>query len=283
MNDRLHLLRLAASLPKGDGNRRAILARVASMSKQAFSPDSEDFVEWVLATKDHPMKESQVRTFLEKMAKREPSQPAAPGESTRKTGPLGKGELVSVDASKNTNSLNVDSCVRFDKRVATITDVTSDGLVLAFHKGDVASFDENLSGQIAAFNGFASGKTTGLYRYTPKAVVDENASGSRVLFEAVYIRGGERVDTSRAEQIEAYVDAGSLKGESRSRIYYTGGLGKFAFNQQGELYFGLIAQQRDTAMTFINPTKGRLLYLGVIGHRPQGWKLEAAQLGLIRP
>jgi hypothetical protein len=289
MSDRAILIRLAASLPVGDASRHAILDflqgnRFASLDKAALAADTEDFIEWVLATKqDSKLSESAAQRFLEAKAKREPSQPAAPGESTRKTGPLGKGELVSVDASKNTNPMNVDACDRFNGKVATITDVTADGLLLAFHKGDVASFSDDLTGQTALFNGFASGKATGLYRYTPKSVVVENATGSGVLFEVVYLRAGEKVDSTRAEQIESYVDRGSMIGESRSRVYYTGSLGKFAFNQQGELYFGLVAQQRDTAMTFINPVKGKLLYLGVAGQRPKGWKDEAIQLGIMLP
>ena len=49
MLDRNSLIRLAASLPKGDARRRQILAEL--QSKMALAKDTEDFIEWVLATK----------------------------------------------------------------------------------------------------------------------------------------------------------------------------------------------------------------------------------------
>lgn len=284
MSDHKNLIRIASGLPVGDPTRKAILAalggpHVASLNVTAASPDTEDFIEWVLATKsDDRIKESVAIRFLELKSKRQPK-PYAP--STRKTGDLMVGEMVYVDASKNTNPMNTDTCDLYNGKVATITGVTSDGLTCSLHNGDKANYSVDLSGQKAFFTGFASGKSTGLFRYTAKSDFVDRFDGPKILFEAVYLRKeSTKVDPGRIEEIEAYVDRGSMMGQTRSRNYYTGTLGTFAISEKDQMYFGLVAQQRESVQSTMNPTTGKLLYLGVIGQRPQGWKADAVTLGL---
>ena len=268
-----------ASTTSDKEERRLLVASI----RLAVSPDTEDFVEWVLATQS-PMSESEMVRFLESKLGRTPDPAPAKGQSGRKspTTPLAVGEKVSVDRTKNTNTLNVDSCEQYHNRVGQIADVVKDGVVVQFYRGNMDSWSDELTAEKQLFNGFQSGAKSGLYRWTPKSAYADAHVDARILFEAVYLRGGTTVDVRRMEQIEDYVDKGTLRGESRSTVYYTGLIGKFAENQSGEVYFGLVAQQRDTP-TFINPKKGRLLYLGVAGKRPGGWAEEAIRLGLRVP
>lgn len=274
-----HMIRTAAALPEGSADRRALLAAI----KVAIAPDTEDFVEWVLATQK-PMSESEMVRFLEAKLGRTPDPAPAKGQSGRKspTTPLSVGEKVMVDKTKNANPLNTDACEQYHNRVAQIAEVTNEGLIVQFYRGNMDSWADELTGEKQLFNGFQSGQKSGLYRWTPKSAIVENSTDKKILFECVYLRGGTSVDTRRMEQIEQYVEQGVLKGESRSTVYYTGLVGRFAENQQGEVYFGLVAQQRDVP-TFINPKKGQLLYIGVAGKRPGGWVEEAVKLGLRVP
>ena len=273
-----HMIRTAAALPEGSADRRALLAAI----KVAIAPDTEDFVEWVLATQK-PMSESEMVRFLEAKLGRTPDPAPAKGQSGRKTGPLEVGEKVSIDKTKNTNTLNTDACEQYHYRVGLVSEKTAEGLVLQFYRGNKDLWTEDLTSDKQLFNGFASGAKTGLFRYTPKSdYVDSNVD-KKILFECVYLRGGTSIDTSRTEQIEQYVERGTLQGEARSTVYYTGLVGRFAENQRGEVYFSLVAQQRDSTATTLNPKTGQLLYIGVAGKRPGGWMEEAVKLGLRIP
>lgn len=273
------MIRTAAALPKNSADRRALLAAI----KVAIAPDTAPFVEWVLATQDAMREEDMVR-FLEAKLGETPDPAPAKGQSGRKsrTTPLAVGEKVMVDKTKNANPLNTDACEQYHNRVGQVDSVTNEGLVVAFYRGNMDSWADDLTGEKQLFNGFQSGQKSGLFRWTPKSVSFDNSKYKKILFECVYLRGGTTVDTRRMEQIKQYVEQGLSRGESRSEIYYTGTVKTFAENQQGEAYFGLVAQQRDLP-TNINPKKGKLLYLGVAGKRPGGWKEEAVKLGLLTP
>ena len=271
------MIRTASALPKGSVGRTHLIAAI----KVAVSPDTRDFLEWVIATQK-PMSESEMVRFLEAKLGETPDPAPAKGQSDRKspTTPLAVGEKVMVDKTKNTNTLNTDSCVQYHNRVAQVDSVTREGLVVSFYRGNMDSWADELTGEKQFFNGFTSGQKTGLYRWTPKSVSFDNSKYKKILFECVYLRGGTTVDVRRKEQIEKYVE----KGENRSDIYYTGIVKKFAENQQGEVYFSLISQQRDLPAN-INPKKGKLLYIGIAGpaHRPGGWINEAVKLGIRAP
>jgi ribosomal protein L21E len=286
------LIARAASLPQGHPERRKILAslserfpapRVATHDRIAVGRDTEDFVEWVIATKmDDPMKPGEVERYLEAKLGREAERPVEGAPSSRKTGPLQEGETVKVDKNKNTNPLNTDHCELYHNRVGVVTKATPESLTVAFYDGDVDHPSTNLSGDVQLFEGTASGAKTGLYRHTPRTDYIENAVDKKVMFEIVYFKGGDKVDVTRAEDIEAYVETGALRGEHRSLNYLSGYVGKFAYSKTGELYFTFASPQRTTPTT-VSPTKGKLLYLGILGKRPSGWAAEAEKLGLRIP
>lgn len=271
------MIRTASSLPRDSENRCLLVATI----KLAIAPDTEDFVEWVLATQK-PMTETEMTRFLEMKLGRTPDPAPAKGQSGRKSGPLEIGEKVLIDKTKNTNTLNTDACERYHNRVAQIGEKTGEGLVVQFYDGNNDSPSDTLTSEKQFFNGFASGAKTGLYRWTPRTDYQEHSVEKKILFEVVYLRGGTTIDLRHTEVIEEYINKGTLRGETRSTVYYTGTVGRFAENQQGEVYFGLSSMQRDTPVS-INPKKGKLLYIGVAGKRPGGWMDEAVQLGLRTP
>lgn len=275
------MIRAAASLPRGSVERRNLVSAI----KVAVSPDTEDFVEWVLATQQ-PMSRTDLTRYLETKLGVAPTPAPAKGQSGRKTGDLEVGEKVKVDRNKNTNTLNTDACEQYHGRAGQITEKNSSGLVVQFYGGtaDVPSAD--LTNEKQLFNGFASGMKTGLFRWTPRSDSQQSAESSgfkKIFFEVVYTRGGATFDPTRAESIERYVQQGALRGETRSTIYFTGPVIAFAENQQGGIYFKLSATQRGDAVA-INPDIGQLLYIGVLGTgRPRGWQEEAVKLGLRAP
>jgi len=152
-------------------------------------------------------------------------------------------------------------------------------LTIAFYKGDNEHPSTELSGDKQYFDGLASGKTTGLYRWTPKPAYAESGDGSRRMFEVVYIRKGQTVDQRSMEQIESYIERGTQKGENRRRVYYSGRIINLAISKKGQTYFSMAVQQRDRPV-FMNPTEGKVLYIGPIGGRPSGWERDAIEMGL---
>ena len=274
------MIRLAASFPPAHPKRVAILARLAGQDtsiKVASSAETEIFIQWALK-KGETMSANEVNTFLEQKLGREAEKPVEGAAPTRNTGPLRKGETVLVNARENTNPSNTDACEQYHNRVGMIEDLSSEGLTVAFYRGDNEHPSTDLSGDKQFFSGTASGKKTGLYRWTPKPVY-QGGIEKKTMFEAVYLRAGEQVDVRSREQIQQYIEKGQNVGEDRSDIYYSGPVGKFAIGKNG-LYFQMSVQQRDRPTSF-NPTDGKLLYLGTLGKRPGGWLGDAKKMGLV--
>ena len=231
--------------------------RVAAVLRKAFNTESEQFVAWCLMKKEDIFTASECQRVLDKI-----DVPFV--EATTATrGPLAKGEMVRVDATKNANPKNTDVCARRNEQVGSVTDVDGDALVVEFGT------------EKERFEGTPSGKDTGLYRYPPPGA---GGSDRRALVEVVYIRDkNAKPDPKRIEQVQEYVDKGVTKGESRAKVYYTGLCLKQGMGKNG-YYFTVFPQQREMDVTSFNPGKGQVLYLGVIGHRPGGWKQEFAKM-----
>ncbi len=277
-------LRIASNLPKGHPKRLQAIASVLKQvkasggetTKTALSTDTEDFIEWVLASQE-PMNPNSVQRFLEAKSGREPKAPE--DKKPAKKGPLAIGETVMIDKTKNVNPVNVDACEQYHNRVGTVDSNTSDGMVIAFYKGDTDRPSTELSGDKQFFDGLTSGKDTGVYRWTPRTDYMAGAA-SMVQFEAIYLRADQTApDQRRMEVIEKYIEMGEQKGENRSRVYYSGPLVGFAYSKKGTMYFSLATSQRDYPVS-MNPTEGKLLYIGILGKRPAGWKQDAIEKGL---
>ncbi len=269
MKLRDQIIRLAHENP---GMRKHLLPllKEASVPKEALAKDTEEFIAWVLASnKTIPI--DSFRNFVERVTGWEPEQPGM--GAPKKTGALAEGEKVLVDKYQNTNPLNVDEAEQYHGRVGYIKNRTDTGLVVQFYKPDSDVVD---SGVIAVFDGFVSGKATGLYRWTPKADIQEGAHGA--LVEIVYLKGGQTPPPQRdMDALQKYIETGLARGEQRSEVYYTGYIAKFAYSKEGKLYIMLSAHQRDRPTT-LSVEKGRVLYIGLAGRRPGGWKADWEQM-----
>lgn len=233
-----------------------------SIDRKAFTDESADFVQWCLMKKDR-VSASGAERFLEKLGLEK--QIAVPGAGPKR-GPLELGELVRVDKTKNTDSANVDACEKYHDHVGNIFDVNPGNVVVQFPNHERVQFIGN-----------TSGASTGLYRHSPAEMADKPG---RAVIEVVYVsdKTAPPPSADRIEMVREYVEKGLATGESRVDIYYTGLPFKMADGKSG-FYFSFFPTQRSTPISgayprSINPTKGDLYYLGVLGHRPGGWKAE---------
>ena len=269
MNDkqlRSKLIRLAHANPNLRADILPLLmpTKSASADKVAVSEETEDFVEWCVMKNDK-LSVNECKTILNRL--NVPMQEAAALTPTR--GPLEKGEMVRCDAKKNTNQLNTQVCEDHDGQVGSVIDVDGNALVVKFTDG-VRDFGTG------RFEGRESGSKTGLYRYTPS---DAGGANTRAMVEVIYIKDQTKPPSKdRIEQVEEYVEKGTALGQQRSRIYYTGNPLKQAVGKDGSYYFTVFSAQRDQFPTSINPTKGQVLYIGLLGKRPGGWKAEFAKM-----
>jgi hypothetical protein len=238
--------------------------RLASVVKQAFNKESEQFEAWCIM-KDETWDKNECQRILEKLGV-----PMQEEGVTQTRGPLEKGEMVECKAAKNTNAKNTDVCEQFDGKTGHVVDIDGDALIIEFSDG-VRNFGKG------RFEGKTSGSTTGLYRYTPSTA---GGADTRAMVEVIYISDKDAKPPSkdRIDQIQEYVSKGNAAGESRSDIYYSGNPLKQAYNKQGQYYFTVFAAQRSQHPTTFNPAKGQVLYIGRLGARPGGWKNEFAKM-----
>lgn len=273
MSLRAKLIRLAHAKPELRSAILPLLVKDAA-AKTAMSPDTELFISWVIAIQK-PMSPDTVQRFLERHLGRTPTEPAE--SKPRKTGPLEVGEPVFVDSYKNTNPANTDAAKHNHNRIGIVDSISTDGMTIAFYAGDKDHPSKDMTGDKQFFEGKASGKTTGLYRNTSVSDYVEHAVEKRLGFEVIYFSEKPTVDRRRLEQIQKYVEKGMEKGEDRKKPYLTGLIGKFAYGKDGNMYFGIAAQQRDVPTT-ISPSKGQVLYIGILGHRPGGWMRDVEEM-----
>jgi len=235
------------------------ILKQAASSKVAVTEDTAQFVRWVL-NRDRVLRPDEVQEFVTQIVGHGPEDATL---TKRNLGNLTVGETVKVDKHSNINELNVEECEKYHDQEGTVTRVNMKGVTVAFKDGSRVEFD-----------GWKPGKQTGLYRWTPKEVYQEHAVEKKVLVEIVYLRGGQDMPPRRdVEALDAYIERGLERGEERTRVYFTGYIGKFALNQKGQVYFTLSSQQRDRPTTF-NPFVGEVLYIGKAGKRPGGYKGE---------
>lgn len=231
--------------------------RVANqMIRTAFSEESTAFVTWVLA-ENKKWTVADVQRCLDKIG-------VPMSENTeQKRGPLEKGEIVRPDKLKNKNPMNVEECEQYHEQFGTVTDVESGFVIVEFmgHNTKVR------------FEGNTSGQDTGIYRQSSA----QEGRPSRAMVEIVYIKDPASAPPpkSRVEQLREYVEKGLAAGESRFDVYYSGEPIKQAEGKNG-YYFSVTTQQRAAFPTSFNPLKGSVLYIGVMGKRPGGWKQDLA-------
>jgi len=248
-------------------DRLAELRGKLAMEKKAFTADSAEFVEWCLLKNDR-VTASECRRLLERVGlEMKPDVPSGPPKGKA----LDQGELVRVDNTQNTNPLNVDACEKWHDNVGTIYEVKGDHLVVQFPNGERVQF-----------MGLEGGRSTGLYRHTPASVADKPG---RSVIELIYISNTNAPppSVSAVEMVQEYIAKGQIKGETRYDIYYSGLPASMGTSKEGLFYFKIFPTQRMTPIagafprTF-NPTKGKVLYMGILNRRPGGWENDLAKL-----
>ena len=239
-----------------------IRASLQAEGKLAFMDDTSDFVQWALWKNDRK-NAMEVQKFLERLGL-ELYVPVEGGPGPKR-GPLDVGESVMVDKTKNTNSSNVDACEKWHEQFGDVDQVNDDSVVVKMRNGTKVQF-----------MGTASGAATGLYRKR-----EAQDYPGRAQIEVVYLRpeGAKPPSKARQDMVEKYVEKGLQKGEQRVEIYYTGIPTRMALGKANGFYFGLRSTQRSLQYgggddTLMNPTTGKVLYIGVLNRRPGGWRAE---------
>ena len=269
--ERTRLITKAASLPKGNEERREILATLlehdADTVKVAMNPRTYAFVDWVLLNNaDSPWSERKMVKYVEKMLGHGPK----PYVKKPQAGPkieVGDSLLVKDMGAKNPE-INEDAIERYKYQFCTVQEVRSDSVVVQM----------NDSGQKVEFFGTQTGvkppEGTGLYRGKPKA--DYMPSEDRTRFEVVYLAANERVTQYQEDMVKQYADRGQARGEKRHKCYYSGPLVDFKVLTDGRITVSVNDQQRPYPVG-ISPKKGQLLYMGVLNRRPSGWEKDMEQ------
>lgn len=259
-NDRSAMIRKAHSLPKGSDERREILATLkeAELAKEAMSKDTQEFTDWVMLNMaDSPMSERAMIKVVEKILGREPSQYVA----KKKRGPdVEVGDMLMAKPDK-APEVNKDVAEQFKYEPGTVEKVDRESILLKYKNG-----------QTARYEGTKTGVSTGLYRYTPKHEVG-GQRGKQTMVEAIYFSKPGEVDAYRKHVVSEYRERGEARGEDRKRPYYSGPVTAFRYLKDGtSVITTILAQQRPYPVS-VNPKKGDLLYLGILGKRPN-WKSD---------
>jgi hypothetical protein len=257
-NDRSAMIRKAHSLPSGSEERRDMLAAVkqADLEKEAISKDTQEFTDWVMLNMaDSPMSERAMVKVVEKILGREPSQYVA----KTKRGPNAEvGDMLMAKPEK-APEVNKDVAEQFKYEPGTVEKVDRESILLKYKNG-----------QTARYEGTKTGVTTGLYRYTPKHEVG-GQKGKQTMVEAIYFSKPGEVNAYRKHVVSEYQERGEARGEDRKRPYYSGPITAFRYLKDGTSVISTILAQQRPYPVSLNPKKGDLLYLGILGRRPN-WK-----------
>jgi len=256
--DHSAMIRKAYALPQGSDERLEILATLkqADLEKEALSQDTQEFIDWVMLNMaGSPMSERAMVKVVEKILGREPSQYVA----TQKRGPnVEIGDMLMAKPEKAPEA-NRDVADEFKYEPGTVEKVDRESILLKYKNG-----------QTARFEGVKTGVTTGLYRYTPKHEVS-GQKGKQTMVEAIYFSKPGEVDSYRKHVVSEYQERGADRGEDRKRPYYSGPITAFRYLKDGtSIIATILAQQRPYPVS-LSPKKGDLLYLGILGKRPN-WK-----------
>lgn len=235
-----------------DETMRLMASRQVSAAK-----DTAAFVTWALKTQDR-ISPDYVFKFLDRIGV-----PELTPSTNRRGQPFQVGEMVEVQVSKAPGHLQ-DILAPYDLRKGTIREVDGADVVVAFNAG---------SDIIRVPGGAEAGAKSGLYRTS----VAGSDAGPHV--EVVYVADKTATPTELSLMVvQQYVEKGLASGEERSPNYYTGYCRGYATGKDGTRFFGLFAQQRDGRPRTLNPSKGEVLYIGLIGRRPGNWKNEYEDL-----
>ena len=258
-----------------------------------------DFASWAILKAslggDNPMTESE---FAQKLTKCGVTY-SDPESIVRVTGDLTVGEYVKIDKNNCDHPQNQEVCSELHLQIAIITKIVSNGTDCVISVKRVNVEGEPVGHELS-FNGYngkaPSGKKVGLYRFKfvkPSESEGGGEASSSKVFEVIYFkdRSARPSPQYRIEQSENFVaqavrDIDSVLTNSEKYLvnYYQGSINYFTKNKQGEFYCSMKANKTRTFAEGIgdyvslNPSKGTLFYIGLVGHRPEGWMGELLSL-----
>ena len=265
---RSSLIRLAHSNPELRPHLLPLLA------KTAVAKDTTDFVSYVMSTMA-PMSEHDVVAFLKQRCKISISPPFQ-----KRTGPRFRtGDRIEIRAHKHQDIATKGTYLEYNGKVGTVVQI--DGADV------LCKMDTGGTDMPVRFTRGMSPRGVGIYKYTPPFVIE----GSPAI-EMIYLRDVDaRTTADQRLTVDVYL-AGAKKYEERAATYYTGHVAAVAYTKTGKVYFRKCPQQRmrvDPAAeggleyrTF-SPTAGKVLYIGLLGHRPDNWKDALAALKAAAP
>jgi hypothetical protein len=263
MNKISSLVKVASKLPVGNEKRRQALTMAAkhrfAFNKKALTEESSQFIDWVILNNSgDPISETAAAKFVSKVLGDISPTPYEKSDAPTKRGKeLEVGDLV-VPKPDKAPPINADIAEQFKYMPGTVQEVDTEGVIIKFQNG-----------QIGRFYGKGTGAPTGLFRHTPKSEYSET-SHKDVLIECVYFSQAGEVEPYRKHVVEEYVARGDVRNEDRKRPYYSGPVRGFKISKEGNVYFTVLAQQRPYPVSIV-PKTGKLLYVGILGKRPN-WK-----------
>jgi len=253
-----------------------------------------DFASWAILKSslggDNPMTDSEFAQKLTKcgLAYKDPSE--------RTTGELTVGEYVKIDKNNCDHPQNQEMCSELHLQIAIITKIVSNGTDCVISVKRVNVEGEPVGHELS-FNGYngkaPSSKKVGLFRFAFKKQSEMTEETSGKVFEVIYFKDKTarpspqyRIEQSENFVAQAVRDIDSVLTNSEKYLvnYYQGFIGSFTKNKQNEMYCTMRANKTRTFaegigdFVSLNPSKGTLFYIGLVGHRPDGWMGELLSL-----
>ena len=251
---------------EGASNDKEEDAKKEAALKVAVKEETSDFVEWVMNTQ-MPKSEAEVIRILKGPLKLEIRPPQKKREGPR----FIKGDRVEIKGAKHTDVETSGPYEEFNGKIGTVVDTEDLDVMVKLDSGPSVPVR------------FALGmkpRGVGIYRYTP---MFEVVGSPKV--EMVYLSGG----LAKEEQVltvQLYQSRGK-PGEKRPAVYYTGHINSAQDTAAGTVVFKGNPQQRlrvDPAAEggfewrSFSPAKGKVLWLGLFGDRPDDWKDELEEI-----
>jgi len=234
------------------------------MITKTAANDSGDFARWALSNLTDPLPEAEIRSFITHKLGLEIKAPRKPRGGPRFQ--VGDEILIKKDKHKNAETAAVYE--KFHGKVGEVIEADSTGVTVKFKTGGEGVFPDaqKLRG-------------VGIYKYLPPFVVQ----GSPAM-EMVYLAEEKEINDEQKVIVDKYLSNG--RTQARSGNYYSGFAFSASVNQGGQVYFSVFPQQRvevdpESERGFLprsfNPTKGQVVYMGLLGKRPLGWDKQWAQ------